>query len=405
MKKTRIKYTLAFVLIVAALFTNTTYAHAATGRQLAQNAIASLQSVAPTTTTKNVVTLSWSWFEVNFNDETYPLTVDFVGSNFANAQKVIYLLPGGGVNFNSSFFTPIGNNLAHFFRDAGYLVVGITPREDNVPSGIPYDFMAGWGMAEHKADIQKIIGIVQARTKLPYWVLGHSFGAAYALDYASTCTDNLFQKVIALDIYSYNESGDAASSQYIFQQLIAAGQYVDPTYTDLKSLMLISLLLPKVDSGEPRTPYPGDFTYQGLLYFSLIWSSELPGIDITDWPLVQSYAAGVYRFSINPLFDTYFLTYTDINLLRDASFKVGSGLVPYAVYRDYFDVNGYNINYSINWSGIRVPLLWVNSQLGYGKNAYSGGIPKTFKVIPGYGHLDLLGSSTAQGDVWNLFLK
>ncbi len=260
-----------------------------------------------------------------------------LGSNLSSAKKVIYLLPGGGVNFNSSFFTPIDNNLAHFFRNAGYLVVGITPREDNVPSGIPYDFMANWGMAEHKADIQEIIGIIQAKIKLPYWVLGHSFGAAYALDFASTCTDNLFQKVIALDIYSYNESGDAASSQYIFQQLIKSGQYVDSTYTDLKSLMLISLLLPKVDSGESRTPYPRDFTYEGLLYFSLIWSSELPGIDITDWPLVQSYAAGVYRFSRNPLFDTYSLTHTDI--------------------------------------------------------------------IHGYGHLDLLGSNTAQGDVWNLFLK
>lgn len=98
MKKTRIKYTLAFVLIIAALFANTTYAYEATGRQLAQNAIASLQSAAPTTTTKNVVTLSWSWFEVNFNDKTYPLTVDF-GQQLIQRKEGHLPAPGWGCKF------------------------------------------------------------------------------------------------------------------------------------------------------------------------------------------------------------------------------------------------------------------------------------------------------------------
>ena len=44
------------------------------------------------------------------------------------------------------------------------------------------------------------------------------------------------------------------------------------------------------------------------------------------------------------------------------------------MYRDYFDVNGYNEDYRINWSGISVPVFWVNSRLGYGGNV-DGGIP------------------------------
>jgi len=106
MRNTRIRHVVVFFLVVAALFTGTTYVYAATGRQLADSAIAALKASAATSTTRNVVTLNWSWLEVNFYDEEYPLTVDFVGSNFQTMNKVIYLLPGGGVNFRSSFLLP-----------------------------------------------------------------------------------------------------------------------------------------------------------------------------------------------------------------------------------------------------------------------------------------------------------
>jgi pimeloyl-ACP methyl ester carboxylesterase len=407
MKNTRIKYSCTCFFIVIALFASTICANAATGRQLAQNAIAALQSQPNTTTSiiKNVAGLSWSWFEVKFYDEQYPLTVDIVGSNFTSAQKVIYLLPGGSYNFSSVFFTPMDKNLAQFFREAGYLVVGITPREDNVPSGVSYyDFMADWGMDKHKADIQKIIGIIQAKINLQYWVLGHSFGAAYALDYASTCSDSLFKKVIALDIYSFNGNEDADGSYQYFSKLIAKGQYADFTYEDDKSLTLNSILLPYVDSGVAR-PVGGDFTFLGLSYYSVICSKQMLAYKITDWPLVKSYVAGVYQFSCIPLLDKFSFTYSDTLILADSFLKLGSGLLPCAVYRDYYDVNGYNINYHINWSNIQVPVLWVNTELGFGNKVYIGPQGMTFKVIPGYGHLDILLSSTAKKDVWHYFLE
>jgi pimeloyl-ACP methyl ester carboxylesterase len=271
--------------------------------------------------------------------------------------------------------------------------------------------MATWGMDKHKADIQKIILIIQANTNnRPYRVLGHSFGAAYALDYASTCTDkpSVFEKVIALDIYSYNRLDQAADSYELFNQKAAQPPYADASYTDMKSLALISLLLPKLDSGVSRGDGLGNFTFEGLLYFSLIWSTS--SVQETDWPLVQSYAAGVYIPAWCPLFDRYYLTKSDINTIRSASFKIGSGLVPYAVYRDWFDVSGDNVDYSIDWLGIMVPVVWLNTELGYGTNRYggdqigaSGPVDDDENGILGYGHLDILLSRTAQRDVWEKY--
>ncbi|HVN70448.1 MAG TPA: hypothetical protein VMU10_00380 [Desulfomonilia bacterium] len=419
MKHTRIRYISTSILVVACLLAATTYVHAATGRQLAESALSSLRSSAATTTTQNMTTLSWSWFEINYYDEQYPLTVDLVGSNLQCAQKIIYLLPGGGVNFKSSFLTPfLGDNLAQYLRKNGYLVVGITPREDNVPSADSYPFMAGWGLAKHKADMRKIISIVQAKVHLPYCVLGHSFGAAYALDYAASYP-NEPEKTIALDIYSFAPGDtvrvhDADITYGAFLDLMGDKQYADSSYSDIKSLMLISLLFPWVDSGQSRSDLslPGDFTFEGLLYYSMIWSSTLPGIHTPltglpgDWPLVQSYVAGQYILAQNPWNDTYSFSKTDICTLREAAVKVGSGLVPCALYRDYFAVNAFNGAYTINFSAITKPVLWLNTELGYGTSAYHADNPNVEAgIILGYGHLDALSSNTAQQDVWHRFIE
>jgi pimeloyl-ACP methyl ester carboxylesterase len=424
MKNLRTKFSFISALIVLALFACATFSYAATGRQLVESAASSLKATASTTTVSNIVSIGWTWTELKYNDETYPLTVDLVGSNFQSAHKVIYLLPGGGVNFKSSFFTPLEDNLAQYLRKAGYLVVGITPRENNVPAGVSYSCMINWGLDKHRTDIRKIIKIIQTRINLPYRILGHSFGAAYALDYAGHYADGL-EKIIALDIYSF-DPGDAQKiyasgiSYDAFLQLISQGQYADSSYSDIKSLMLISLLLPRIDAGTSRVDlgYPGDFTFEGLLYFSMIDSYLVPGIHTPltglpgDWPLVQSYASGSYNFAQNPLNDSYSLNHSDMCTLREAGFKVGSGLVPCALYRDFFAVNAYNGAYAINWSGINKPVLWVNTELGYGNNLFgatlirnAGNQQVSTAVIPGYGHLDALSSKTAKEDVWHLFVE
>lgn len=188
----------------------------------------------------------------------------------------------------------------------------------------------------------------------------------------------------------------------------------------MKSLILASALFPNINSGQPRTAlgYPGNFTFEGMLYFSLISSSLLDGTATPktglpgDWPLVQSYEAGSY----NPAYDTqddgYGLSVSSMCTLKEAGLKVGSGLVPCALYRDFYAVNAGSGSYAINWQAITKPVLWINSALGYGNRQYGAdrinsahpGRCETDE-IPGYGHLDLLVNPTAKTDVWSLFIE
>ncbi|MRR08000.1 MAG: hypothetical protein EG828_13925, partial [Deltaproteobacteria bacterium] len=78
MKKNWIRLVTTISLAAALFFSAAAEGSAATGRQMAENAIASLKATARTTTTRNIASLSWSWFEIDYYDETYPLTIDFV---------------------------------------------------------------------------------------------------------------------------------------------------------------------------------------------------------------------------------------------------------------------------------------------------------------------------------------
>jgi pimeloyl-ACP methyl ester carboxylesterase len=419
MKRVRFRFVFAVVLITAALLSSPAYTSAATGRQMAESAISSLKAASTSfSMTRNVPSLYWTWFEVDCNDgAAYPLTVDFLGSNFSTPKGIVYMLPGGGMNFKSSFLTPLADNLAQYFRKSGYLVVGITPREDNVPATVTqYGFMKSWGMGAHLQDIRKIIGVIQGNAAFagkPFRVLGHSFGAAYALDYASKCSDlgaPVPEKVIALDIYSFAPGTENSYYSGLtcegFRDIIDVyGQYADASYSSIKSLMLVSALLPYVISPESYAELDRYFTYEGFLYYSMIESHELPSVQTGDWPLAHGYVAGTYtKNPCNPFLDSYSLAYSSMSTLREASLKVGSGLVPYAVYRDFFAVNAYNGTYSIDWENITSKVLWVNTGLGYNENmAGASLIPQvstgtcphsvlTF-VLGGFGHLDILSNN------------
>jgi hypothetical protein len=52
-----------------------------------------------------------------------------------------------------------------------------------------------------------------------------------------------------------------------------------------------------------------------------------------------------------------------------------------------------------------VPVVWLNTELGYGSNRYCGGLTAggPENGIPGYGHLDIVLSKTAQQDVWGKY--
>jgi hypothetical protein len=92
--------------------------------------------------------------------------------------------------------------------------------------------------------------------------------------------------------------------------------------------------------------------------------------------------------------------------LRDASLKIGSGLVPNAVYRDFFATNAYNGFYGISWNTLNTNVLWVNTQLGY--NGYKAGAKSVYDrfvaegrpysvltmTLSGFGHLDVLSNNS-----------
>jgi pimeloyl-ACP methyl ester carboxylesterase len=284
--------------------------------------------------------------------------------------------------------------------------------------------MAGWGLDKHVADIHSVIDKIEKKiNNLPYVILGHSFGAAYALEYAGMYPDGA-DKIIALDIYSFGPEDilpdntpyfvAAAGLSSLYAGTIASGQTADSTYSQIQSLMLISLLFPKIDSGESRAPFAAkDFTYEGLLYFTMINSAILPGIfyDTTglpaEWPMIGGYVSGNYLFSDKPVNDQYSLNHTDMFNLREASVKVGSGLVPYALYRDFFTVNAVDGDSNIRWSQIKKPVLWINTALGYGNYMHGADLitpPVTWAIIDDYGHLDILASKTAQKDVWQAYI-
>src|SRR5262249_49840688 len=74
----------------------------------------------------------WVRVQIEWHDEAHPLVLDVLASTAATPSRVLYMLPGGGLNFAGNFFTPRHNNLVHFMHRHGYLVVGVTPRENSL---------------------------------------------------------------------------------------------------------------------------------------------------------------------------------------------------------------------------------------------------------------------------------
>ena len=193
-------------------------------------------------------TKEWTWVEVDYYDETYPLTIDVVVKKPARVVRSAYLITSSSMNFKSSFFTPENESLAHTMASSGCLVVGITPREDNVPLDADQSVMASWGMKKHREDIREIVDVVQSVTGKPYDILGHSLGAICALDYAATYSDKL-ETVIALDVPSFDPEVQtnmmlcAGMALGAYGTLMAGGTYAEHSIADYKWLLQMSIQL------------------------------------------------------------------------------------------------------------------------------------------------------------------
>lgn len=349
-----------------------------------------------------------------YDDKPLPITLDILWNVRDNPEKTIYMLPGTALNFESNFLTPTNNNIALFRANDEYLVVGITPREDNIPEGFDQSLIKDWGLEFHRNDVEKVIDLVQSISNNKYEIACHSVGCTMGLDIAGKLgnSDSHFKGIRIIDMIGQYPPGSAnfqnALSTYNADvSLISLGYYSDPSVAYEKQIIYNAMNNPIGDSGVPRVFLPGNFTNYNLAGFALINTGTLPGIQtgITGLPgswYLTSITAGTYNFALDPNEDSFLLNHTDISTIYLSTGKINSGLFPLAFDRDMNAM--WTGDYPVNWSNIKVPVTWINAEQGFGSQEYSISLlasrKVTNKVVSDYGHGDPVYSNTAQDDFW-----
>ncbi|MFD5467377.1 thioesterase domain-containing protein [Kitasatospora sp. NPDC127059] len=341
-------------------------------------------------------------------------TVDVLGDG-RTAHRVLHLLPGGGLNVDADYCTAQGRGLARYFADHGYLVIGTTPREDAlVPERIG-PRCADWGLDGHRADLERVVAAAESVTGLPHELLGHSAGAALALATAARSGGAGPRRVLVLDTtgpyHPQREPESLARAEALTdlfrQQLDAGVRTVDP---GLKGLFARAATAPDAPSGVPR-PVDGaaPFSNLGLLHYALTHTRDLPGP--ANWIHHRGHSAGGYRFGATPAEDHFTLTHTPLAVWQQAVARLGSGLQPTALLRDLAAIwAGRTETYAIDWAAIRAEVVWLNAEFGRGDHDLGarliarGGANVDYRVVPDYGHGDVVWSATAERDVWSLLL-
>ncbi|SDJ89381.1 thioesterase domain-containing protein [Streptomyces indicus] len=355
--------------------------------------------------------IGWTHTRFLIEDGGVPYAVDVVADTAQPPRSVAYLLPGGGLNFLAGFFTPRDRNLAHHLRRLGHLVVGVTPREDLSTAA---EVSADRGLAAHRADALRVIGAVDAALRLPYQLIGHSAGAALALDLAGTMggggRGRRLERVVALDTtgpYEGEPALRAAQARDAYRALIEQGAYAnDP---GLKGILARALSDPGGTSPVPRPVDPATrFTHAGLAHYALIRTNTLPGP--ANWIYRQGHAAGTYTFGATPAEDRFTLAHSPLPVWGEATASLGSGLIAHALLRDLCAIwAGDEATYRIAWERIRAEVVWVNMELGRGDFPLGAELIRrggnrhvTFQVVPGYGHGDPVWGEQAHAEVWPL---
>ncbi|MGW2272325.1 hypothetical protein [Streptomyces yangpuensis] len=340
-----------------------------------------------------------------------PVTVDVVADAARAPEGIAYLLPGGGLNFAAEFLTPGGRGghcLAHVLRRRGLLVAGVTPREDAATAA---GITAERGLAAHRRDLAQVVGALDSVLGLPYQYVGHSAGAALALDAASHDTSPRLRRVVALDTtgpYTGDLAVRAADTRDAYATRLAQGfPVVDP---GLAAVVAKAVADP---DGVSPAPWPPDralrFTHAGLAHFALVRTAALPGP--ANWIYERGHSAGSYDFGATPAEDRFALTRTPLATWHAATAALGSGLLPTALMRDLAAVwAGDEDTYRIAWDRITAEVVWVNTELGRGDHPRgaelirAGGNERvSFTVVPGYGHGDAVWAEAAASDVWSRF--
>jgi len=362
------------------------------------------------------------WTQLLLHDyDILPIKIDILLDIFRVPTKNIYLSPGTGLNIESNFISPLSNNIAVFLANKSYLVIGITPREDAAPQDFNFELMKDWGLQKHTDDFNEIVKLFQSIYNIDYDILGHSAGAAVVFNYSSKVDyhkDRKLKAVRVIDVIgeyppSSQEFNNAQISMDAANQLINSGTFVDSDIAGFKFITQQAQLDPNGDSGVPRpVPSGGNFTNIGLLYFSLIFTGQLPGIltNITglpgSWYFKQGFLSGTYQFGDTPIDDTFSFNHTNINTIYGAISSVGSGIYPLAYERDFYSL--WANSFPLIWEDIKAPVSYVNTELGSGDQSYTVGLlthsTVAHSIVSDYGHADPVYSDTAEIDFWNILV-
>ncbi|MGW0520457.1 alpha/beta fold hydrolase [Crossiella sp. NPDC003009] len=341
--------------------------------------------------------------------DSYPVRLDILADATAPPERISYLLPSGAANFTGNFFTPREHNLAQHLREHGSLVIGVTPREDALPSATD-PATAAMGLSQHSADLARVVKAVDAVLRLPFEVIGHSGGAATALDFAAKDASARLDRIVVLDnVGPYTDPAliaDAKGSVAAFQAALAAGRLGLDGVTGILALYD----RPQQEPTEAPRPggHPGNFTAGGQLHHHLIRTAHL-GL---PFRLVyhESHLAGRYTFAENPAEDTWELDHTPAARYGQALRAYGSGVIPFAFIRDTAAIwCGDTSVHHLDFANIRTKVLWFNTAKGMGDHPNGAGLIRaggnphvTYRVIEGYGHHDPTLGANASQDIWPL---
>ncbi|WP_143686884.1 alpha/beta hydrolase [Streptomyces sp. TLI_171] len=332
--------------------------------------------------------------------------------------RIVFLFPGGGLNVLANFCTAARRSLAEVLVERGCLVVGVDPREDGVDPADPDPACARWGLAAHRADADRVVAGVVAAVGLPYEVLGHSAGAAVALDLAAyRAWDVRLERVLVLDTTGpYDAEVEpelverARGLASAMRELLAAGTTtVDP---GLRGLFARAVADPDGDSPVPRPAAAGGgfVSNRGLVHLALTRTAELPGA--ANWVYHHGLSSGDYEFGAARELDRFRLDRSPFEVWAAAVRELGSGVQPVALLRDLAAVwGGWAEVYGIDWSAVRAEVVWVNAEGGRGdhdlgaRRLAEAGASVDYRVVPGYGHGDVVWAVDAEQQVWRRLLS
>lgn len=347
-----------------------------------------------------------------YDGDVLPIRVDLLNNIFGWPTKNIYLSPPNALNIEADFITPKNKNLAIFLANKNYFVIGITPREDAAPIDFNFDLIKNWGFEKRTQDFTEIVNIFQNICDRDFDILGHSDGALVGLFYSSMIPSNKLKTIRVIDkVGRYppdsQQFQNAQVSLNAVNQLITNGTVVDREFLGFVFLAEQAKTNPTGNSGVPR-PAGGNFTNEGLFFFSLINTNVLPGLltPITGlpsfWYLKQGFAAGTYEFGPSPLEDKYSLTHINVQNIFEALSTIGSGTYALALDRDFFAIETNQL--PLNLENIKVPIFWINAELGFGDVSYTISLLKTqvtYEIVKNYAIADPVFSNTADVDFWN----